>query len=1260
MHALRSSRAFAPVVLAAFVLAGCPKRIASPTGKLEAAARDADSPHADAHTRALGGFHAWLVEGDAKRAKARFDAALKEDPAEPWALYGELLLSRRAAHPERVIDSAFTLCTRAAAHPLCAAAAREVLGQVGTSTALDDRILAGVAQALAQHPPGDAAHLLRSAVATIAGQRVDGAAQTRVLDEMGVPTGWTLAGPFSPFHLIAFDEVTPPERDGALSGPFDGPFGPTPPRVLHFPDGRVGLGGEPSDGDMYVLATDFDVEAPGTFVVRSVTNAPLKAWIDGTPLFERRSFEHARSTVSARAVALDVGAHRLMLKVSNHDAMAGLTVSVMRADGSPAHLRFRPASGPAPKWDGSVPLLDAPATWPDAASYARTLEDEVGTVLASFVAIEDGMGRDADGAERLMAHLAATAPLTPALLSLRARLSMADRELPSRVARARATRDLEAALDRDKGDVDALLMRAQFALDDGRQQEASELVKRAKAAYTPAGFPVPMLRARVELAMGIDAQAERSAEEALSIQPGLCEALNLRYDLARRRDAVALADRWVQAQAGCPGSRTRLAEHARTRGNLPEAIALYEGLLARDPSNLGVIQSLIPLYVAARRFPDAETLLQKTAALWPRDAELLRRLADVQEFAGRPKDALATREKALRLAGGDLALRRSVHRAKTGKELLSEYAIDGAEAIRRYEAKHGTEEAASALVLDMAAVEAFPDGSMVDRIHVIQKALSQEGVSAIAEVNLPAGAAVLSLRTIKPDGTVLEPEDISGKESISLPGVQVGDYVEYEFLQAHSPRGPAQPGFAASIFYYQVAGMPNAWSTYTVIAPKDSQMQVDAHNVTSAPPKLEGDQLVYRHEELNVPPWIPEPNAPPSPNEYLPWVQLGAGARGNEGLVALYADAFLDRGRRTSEVDRLAEEACAGKEGLEKVQAIYAAVMHRLSGPDAGLSVGAADSIAQGRGSRLWALKAALEAAGVPTRIAAVRTFFADPAPYLFPNDDLLPYLALRAELPDGRKVWLDTVVRYGPFGQLPEAASDAEAYLLPEPGRPLEKVRTPPVTGELAKHVTLELTLAEDGTLTGKGEERYRGFDAAVVTESLERLSPDQRKQALQSALSRYFGGAEMSDLQLTLVDDVGKDLVVTYAFRVPGFAHMSGNQMVLGSVTLPAQLGRRYVQLAERTTPLFVDSSEETVAHVTLKLPHGWVLRSAVGEATLKEDFGSFVRREQQKGDTVTIDEDFRLRMMRLPPERYQRFAQFAGQVDLLQTRDLVLEQR
>ena len=264
-------------------------------------------------------------------------------------------------------------------------------------------------------------------------------------------------------------------------------------------------------------------------------------------------------------------------------------------------------------------------------------------------------------------------------------------------------------------------------------------------------------------------------------------------------------------------------------------------------------------------------------------------------------------------------------------------------------------------------------------------------------------------------------------------------------------------------------------------------------------------------------------------------------------------------------------------------------------------------------------------------------------------------------QLADGSFVWLDPVFRFGPFGELPELAAERQALLLPEPGKSLEKVKTPKATGSSAKQVVLNLTLTEDGQLTGTGVETYRGFGAAQLSDALESLSPDQRTQALQSALSRYFGGAELSKLDLETKREVGAPVVVRYTFSAPRFARPEGDgKLVLGPLTYPVMLSRRYLQLGERRTPLFLDSVEESSTTVTLKLPDGYQLKDPFAEVKSNCPWGNFVHHEKVNGSTVTVDETYRIEMARIQPRQYQQFGTFAGEVDLIQGRDLLAEKR
>jgi len=1238
-------------------LSGCAHRSASATDVLESAAERAQSGSGEARTLALAGFHAYLVKGDAEAARARFDAAIAKDPGDPYALIGQHLLARRLAATDRALTAALELVQRAPTHPLAVPAARYILDQVGTSPELDAVILKGSRKALEAGAVGEAAQLLRGCQLGAALVQGDREALAAAVKDVGGAHVATLLGPFSPLHSLAFDEPTPPEKDGSLAGPFTGPYGPLTPRTLEAPDSRHRLEGEPAESDIYLLAFDAEVPEEGAYVARAVSSSSFKVLMDGALLFERRSFAQGESTVTGRALRLSAGKHRFLVKLTKEGGSGTIAFTLPRVDGRPSNVLYTAATGPAPSWEGKTPTFVEAPFYPTAAELAAVLEGEVGGLLATFLAAVDSAGRDPDGTRRLLANLPPETHTAP-LLMLSATLATQDRSVPTKVARGRATRDLEAALAKDPKDVSALLLRAELALGDSQAAAAQDVLKSALELAGPESFPLQMLRARAAIALEVDAEAEEALSAALKAQPRLCDALSLRYSLARRRDAAALMDQLVSDFTGCPGARTRAAEHARQRGDTATAAKLYEELLVRDPGSVSTGLTLANLYMSLRRYDEASATLKELLRLWPRSAFLYKRLADVREYAGVPAEALALREQALALDGSDLALQRAVARAKTGKELLQDYAIDGKEAIAAYEKSRGEENAAATYVLDAAAVQAFPDGSVVNRIHVVQKALEQNGIEDIAEVTIPAGAQVLALRTIKADGTVLEPENIEGKDNISLPGVNVGDYVEVEYLLAESGRGPVQQGFVASPFYFQIANMPNNWTTYTVVAPKGTGMRVDAHGMKVPPPQTKGNVELFSFEARRVPPYIPEPESPWSSNEYLPFVIVGSGMTGQDRLASVWGDTFIERYKRNADIEEFARKTAEGKTGLEAVKALHAAIMKRIPGRDVGVVQSAISTLAQDRGSRLMLLKASLETLGITARLATVRTFSSDPAPYLFPNDQLLlSYTGLRVELPGEEPFWVDTTVRYAPFGGLPEnALGERDCYLLPEPGRPMEKLKTPPLVEKVNKQVTLTMELKQDGQLVVQGEEIYSDFVGAQLAEAFDALSAESRKQSLQGAVTRYFGGADLTSVKIDHPEEVGAPFILRYEFNVPRFARIEDKRMVLGPITFPAMLGRRYVQLSSRKAPMFIDDSEASNTQVTLTLPEGWRLQDVQPSLKVNNRFGRYVRSEKQEGRVLTIVEGLRLPRTRVMPNEYETFSQFAGDVDLIQTRDLV----
>ncbi len=801
---------------------------------LEEALKDAQAPNPSGRTLALAGWRAWLVAGDVKAAEKLFERALVLSPSDPYALHARVQLALREGDPKAALTAALDELERAPGHPLASAAARVCFELGGNSISGDELLLSRGGQLLASGKlHGDAALMLRSTLGNIHSARAD-ADESKALTELGAPTAGTLAGPVSPFHNLGLAESYGPETSGSLDGLDHGPYGAAArARPLVFADGRLSLAPEPMTGDVYFFAADFDLKAEGDFVVRTVTQMDHDLYLDGALLLGRHSWLRPSSTLQAAAVRLQPGTHRLMVKMAREQQQGFISMQVARLDGQSETFSFRPAAGKPSRWStDAVKRLAPEGLYSTAGDLFEALDEDAGPTLAAFLAARDGLARDRDGAKRLLASLPASLD-SPELRVLRSDEALGDRTLPAKVARGQATRDLEAALAKDPGQVHAWLMTAQLALDDGRNPEALEAVRRAVQARQPAAALPLDLRARVELALGVDAHERRQRAAGARGQPGRLRGAPAalrprppaRRAAGRRRGALG---RPPLPRRG--GPRGRAPAQQGRRGGRGQALGL--GARARREPDLGRLDAGRPLHLA-------RPLRRRQGAAGAAGRHLAAQRPPLPP-AGRPERVDGRRQGCARRAGARAAARRrrprpaaaGGARPKTGKELLQDVLHlhrRRAQGLRRGAGRRGRRRRRSSSTPRRS--EAYPDGSQVDRIHVIQKALDQSGVSEVAEVNVPAGAA--GAQAAHPEGRrphARAREHRRQGQRSACRASQVGDFVEYEYLLAHAVArpGPARlhrgdlllPGGAAAeqlehLLRAGAQGLPACGSTRT-------------------------------------------------------------------------------------------------------------------------------------------------------------------------------------------------------------------------------------------------------------------------------------------------------------------------------------------------------------------------------------------------------------------------------------------------------------
>jgi len=1181
---------------------------------------------------APSGFDAWLREGDAAAAAERFRADAVRDPSDPWPLLGEAMLGERAVDEEAEATALLALVAAAPGHPLALVALRR-LGELAlASPPIGERVersLGGASSAGAL--PGLAAYRARVVRAAIAETRGDFATSARLRAENGAATRWTLAGPMGAFHALDMERTFPPER---------GEWPPPGARPLPAPEGALSLDGEPLPGDVWFLAADATLARGGRYLLASGSTASYRVLVDGRPVAERRAWSGWPSAVQVAKVDLPAGRHRVLVKLTRGGGRANLALALAREDGAPADVTWEAATGPGP----AAVAGELPPSVLDVRGLAAALESEGGPVLSRLVASRDRMENDRQAAVAMLDEAVALAPQAAPVRAARGEALAGDQAQGERTVRALAEADWREALRLDPGDVATRLVLADLALQGGRLDDAEALLAALPEKAAPRARP-RLSRARLLLARSFPEEAESLVLEAS--RSGSCAASGMLLELVSRRDAIALEDEAAAALARCPGGPERQAEQRRGRGDLAGATAAWTAIARAAPARIDARLSLARVLVAQGNAAGAAAEVEDLLRTWPAEPGLQRRLGELLELSGQPAAARAARERALALDGSELGLRRALA-LEDGKEVLSDLAVDGPATIRAYEAAAVPVTTPASLVLDAAAVEAWPDGSTTERTHQVIHVHDARGVEKWGEVEIPPGATVLKVETRKRDGRVLEPEIHGGdKRTISAAGLAPGDYLELEWMRSRPTRGPSQPGWISDPFFFRGEELPFFLSTYTVAAPAGA-LQLDVRNMAPPPVVREGGRDVMRAEAHEVPALVPEPGAP-GISEYVPMVMAGSG-EGIDGAALAAADSFLERIRPSREIDALARSlryppGAAPRSGEALLRAAHEAVMERVTGSGP-FTDQASHVLSRGRGNRTLVLVALLDALGIPARFALVRPFYTDPQPWRFPRLDLYAVPLVRAEL-DGKVYWIDPSARWAPFAALPPGARDAEALVLPRPGESLRRERTPsgPVTDK--SDVVLRIQVEPNGDAVVEGVETYGGFEGAGAKVAFEQLDDTGRRRAFEHALSRSFRSLELQELKVEGERQVGTPLVIRYRARVAELARPSGGRLVMEDVPYPARMVARFAPAGSRESPLLLGIDESSALRIEVTPPPG-MTPVAGAPATVEAPQGRFTREEAVEGGKLVRRDRLELRRSRIPAADYPEFARFAAAVD------------
>lgn len=990
-------------------------------------------------------------------------------------------------------------------------------------------------------------------------------------------------------------------------------------------------------------------------------------------------------------LTLPPGRHALSLKVAAPGGRATVQLALpgARFVDPPAKERSpRPTADPAPARAARRALSPVP-------TGSGPGDDALRGLLLGQQAYITG---EIDAGLLAVAAAQQQAPRWVSLWVLQSGLLADDPTRPRAVVRDRVRRALEQALQLDPRALRARLNLAMMEQQEDRAEQALALLDAAPpdTGSAPADlrgrrhWQEPLLRYRIYKARGWLHEAEAALAEALRLGPAACPPLEaLREVRAEYKDQAGVLEA-ARRLSRCNPYNEDYASELRAAGDLGGAAAEHRRLLALTPDSESLLQGLADVLYARGDGPalaEAERALRGLVARYPRSAGHRLKLANVLVAQGQRAQGAAVLAAGLVAAPESAELQRA-SLSLGGAGLLDDYRVDGQQVVAAFRADpvEGDERDAAVIVLDRTVVRAFPGGARLMLTHNIIKVLTKDGLEKFGEVQVPENAEVLTLRTIKADGTTREPEEISGKDSVSAPDLEIGDFVEFEYLDRQEPAAALPGGMLTERFYFASPEAPLYRTEYTLVTPAGMALQIDRRGDAPQPElRARGAEEVRVWARRRVPRVLPEPpQADSLAVEWLPSVRVAARLD-----LQAWRDYLRDRLwsvlRENDELRLLAEREAGplpapgalapAAEWYERARRLDRWVRRNIK-QGGSIDEDATVVLSRREGHRVVLLAALLRVAGVPFELGVARPPLSPRLDGPLADTEAYSQPLLRAF---GR-LWLDPHYRHAPTGFVRPGLRGARVLVLLDQHGPalgggplqLRTVDLPREGGAGAagvgpaadlRRVGLSLALEPDGAGEVIAREALTGWPALEWREELERLDDAQvRKELEQRSLGFFFPGAALSELKYGPLDDDEAPFVVEYRFRAPQLARArrapgaQASELVL-PVPYPALLSKRYVGGPQRRTPLLLQYVVPTELDAQVALPAGAVAGAVAGAQALGDEFGRFRQQVEARGAALRLRQSFFMPSARVEPARYGALRQFAGQVDAAEDRAAVI---
>jgi hypothetical protein len=1146
----------------------------------------------------------FVSDFDLPTAAQEAETRIQDNSNDTTALFVRMETAELADRPELVLDSALRLCMLPASSTVQEVASNRVLEHTGNTRAFNSvtrriRAAAALANACTLN-----LRLALVAAATDGHPRID---LDQAARSAGLLTHWRIVGPFGKYNNIDFDRGWPAEADQLVQQQYVDVEVATQegarPDAARKKTVAINSASKIVRTERFwfrdgMLSLPDYLSGPGVFYAAGDLNIPA-------------SQTYQVEVLSSGTYAVLIDGHEALRHDSRSAAGANRDSSLVRLRAGHHRVVLKFTADAAPLSVALHPRFLSPAKRPE---LPQPLEGYASALTAYFRGDFVSMNRRLDSEEDRNAGAAQY---------LRALLYSAAEDRSSRAEAA-----WKAAGSSQPAALLARLKSCESAAARGQTDEARLEVMNILAER-------PQSETALQLAFNFSRNQTNAPEflaRLLAVHPScahLVEAVRF-YSSAAEHDKAAQLE---QQLAACTPESLQYARVLADAGRHGAAAAWLQQLVVKNPLHRAARRLLIEQLILANQQSAARLQAKQLHDLAPNAATYAR-------LAGDPSSAYDS--KSQRAAG-----------FTQGEEFYVPYRRDGLDLVQR-SAKRSFSGGNAVVLLSDKVIRIQHDGTVSAYVHRITRPLNKDGISHYGEIQLPRGADLLELRTIKSTGQVIEPELAQQKASISMPALEPGDAIEEEYV-LHYPELQQSPEDATAMTFGSF-DVPVLYSRLVLLSPAEAKLNI--HEQAGAPQPLVGENngaVIRIWERNNVPQTVAESFLPSI--DLLPTVTISAAEETQDRLRDQLFDATRS-GLHVNEASRQLQLPPTLGES-EKARRLYRFVTTRIdsTGPD-WAAYPAEDTLQNSQGSRTSALLALARAAGLRAGLVLARKIDES----CDRQNDLSCYTEplIRFEFANGETLDVDAEADDLPFASISPSLETHAALFLPLSSDGAKK----PEIITLAARSGNEKSIAE-GELSFRQNDlmadlqiRLGATRSQEIRGLLHNAGGHERQAFFEQLAMRIFPEAAAVTGSIRHENDPDQLLEISLHCVVPQFVTRQGSTIDIDQLAPSLGLRARYAKATARKFPLYIESLFFETTTFRLHLADGMQARTVPADFAGKSEFGDYAVRFTHTARQIDIHREFHIPVQVIAPEKYAAFARFAQQIDDAERQRISLE--